>query len=327
MKTAYVYSTDENYAKLTAVSMYSLLMHNPGASIVILANDIAPASVTFLTKLANDRGGTCEIIDVKAKLETVKALGAGSYVSFSAYARLFIPALLADQYSRAIYIDCDTLITSSLTELSTLNLHGKPFAIGYDCIYNSYKKMIGIQAESSYFNSGVLVMDLANWQARHCTERIFTFMREQRHDLMFGDQDYFSLVLANDAAILPPQYNFLTHFQMFRRAKDARFVMGTPASCWYTDEEFATAQQKPAIHHFLGHTLGRPWFKESKNPLRKLYCETATAAGVPEVAEQSRPLDFGYRVQWLCWKLLPRPLFIRACRAMYAYFFRTKYGV
>ena len=97
----------------------------------------------FLTKLANDRGGACEIIDVKAKLETVKALGAGSYVSFSAYARLFIPALLADQYSRTIYIDCDTFITSSLTELSMLDLHGKPFAIGYDCIYNRYGHTLG----------------------------------------------------------------------------------------------------------------------------------------------------------------------------------------
>ena len=327
MATAFVYSTDENYVKLTAVSMHSLLTHNPGAEIVILANGITPASAAFLSKLANDRGGTCEIIDVKSKLETVKALGAGSYVSFSAYARLFIPALLASRYDRAIYLDCDTLIASPLAGLTALDLHGKPFAIGYDCIYNGYKKMIGLQAEASYFNSGVLTMDLASWQARLCTERIFTFMREQRRDLMFGDQDYFSLVLAEDAAILPPQYNFLTHFQMFHRAKDARYVMDTPASCWYTDEEFAAAQQKPAIHHFLGHTLGRPWYKESKNPLRKLYCETAAAAGVPEVARQSRPLDFGYRVQWLCWKLLPRPLFIRACRAMYAYFFRTRYGV
>ena len=163
MRTSFVYSTDENYVKLTAVSMCSLLKHNPGAEIVILANDITPPAATFLTKLANDRGGACEIIDVKAKLETVRALGAGSYVSFSAYARLFAPALLASRYSRTIYIDCDTLITSSLTELSTLDLQGKPFAIGYDCIYNGYKKMIGLQAEASYFNSGVLTMDLASW--------------------------------------------------------------------------------------------------------------------------------------------------------------------
>lgn len=327
MKTAYVYSTDENYVKLTAVSMYSLLAHNPGAEIVILANDIAPASATFLTNLANDRGGACEIIDVKAKLETVKALGASGYTSYSTYARFFISELIGSEYSRILYLDCDTLVTDSLQFIFSIDLHGQAFAIGYDCIYSAYKKMIGLAPNKPYFNAGVLLIDVAAWASHCCAEQVFDYMRNVRAEFLLGDQDFFSLVLANDAAILPPQYNFLTHFQMFRRAKDVRFAMDIPASCWYSDEEFAAAQQKPAIHHFLGHTLGRPWFKESKNPLRKLYCETAAAAGVPEVAEQSRPLDFGYRVQWLCWKLLPRPLFIRACRAMYAYFFRTRYGV
>lgn len=103
--------------------------------------------------------------------------------------------------------------------------------------------------------------------------------------------------------------------------------MGTPTYCWYGEEEFAAAQARPAIHHFLGHTLGRPWFRESKNPLRPLYVETAAEAGVPDVAEQTRPLDIFYRVQWLCWKLLPRPLFLLACRTMYACFFKRTYGV
>jgi len=327
MKTAFVYSTDENYVKLTAVSVHSLLRHNPGAAIVILASGVKPESASFLQKLVTDRGGSFELVDVAECLKDVAALGAGSYVSFSAYSRLFIPRLLAGRFARAVYIDGDTLVVDSLDELCALDLSGKPFAIGYDSLYNSYKKLIGLPPEAPYFNSGVLVMDLAEWTERRCTERIFEYMKNVRHDLMFGDQDYFSLVLAEDAAILPPRYNFLTHYQMYRRAKDARFVMNIPASCWYGDEEFAAAQEKPAIHHFLGNMMGRPWHQESKNPLRPLYRQLAAEAGVPEVAEQSRPLDFGYRVQCRCWKLLPRPLFLLACRAMYAYFFRSRYGV
>lgn len=329
MATAFVYSTDENYVKLTAVSMYSLLAHNPGAEVVILANDIAPASATFLTKLANDRGGACEIIDVKAKLETVKALGASKYTSFSIYARFFAPALIGSRYQRFIYLDCDTLVVGPLNPLISLPLHGKPLALGYDCLFNSYKNLIRLDNKAPYFNTGVMVVDIDSWEECNCTERFLDHLSNLNgRPTILPDQDIIATSsLAEEATILPPQYNFLTHFQIFHRAKDARFVMDTPASCWYTDEEFAAAQQKPTIHHFLGHTLGRPWYKESKNPLRKLYCETAAAAGVPEVAQQSRPLDFGYRVQWLCWKLLPRPLFIRACRAMYRHFFKSRYGV
>ena len=144
---------------------------------------------------------------------------------------------------------------------------------------------------------------------------------------MFGDQDYFSLVLAEDAEILPPAFNFLTHFQMFRTARDATVATGTPASAWYGEDEYAAARRAPAIRHFLGHTLGRPWYRESLNPLRKTYVECADAAGVPDVARQSRPVEACYRMQWLLWKTLPPALFARACRAMYAYFFRTRYGV
>ena len=41
MKSIVVYATDENYVKLTAVSIYSLLLHNPNAEIAILADDIS----------------------------------------------------------------------------------------------------------------------------------------------------------------------------------------------------------------------------------------------------------------------------------------------
>ena len=327
MKSIVVYSTDETYVKLTAVSIYSLLLHNPDTKIAILADEISEKSRNLLSDLTNKFDTHLHIIDIKKELQDVKSTGAGSYVSFSAYSRLFIPKLLGDDANRAIYIDGDTLVTGDLQPLTEFDLQRKPFAIGYDCLHNSYKKLIGVSPSVSYFNSGVLVMDLQEWQKRQCTERIFDYMKNVRHDLMFGDQDYFSLVLADDATILPPQYNFLTHFQMFQTRNDVLRATGIPASAWYTEEQYAAARKNPVIHHFLGHTLGRPWYRESLNPLRPLYRQIAAEAGFPEVAEQSRPIDFCYRMQYLAWKALPHTLFSYVCRAMYTYFFRTRYKV
>jgi len=327
MKSTVVYATDENYVKLTAISLYSLLSHNPGTDIAILANDISTKSHNIFSTIVRKFGTQLRIVDVKHELQSIKATGARSYVSFSAYSRLFIPKILKNDFDRAIYIDSDTIVAGNLQPLTELDLQGKPFAIGYDCLHNSYKKLIGIQPLAPYFNSGVLVMDLLEWENSRCTERIFDYMTNVRHDFMFGDQDYFSLVLADDATILPPQYNFLTHFQMFKTRNDVLHATGIPASAWYTEEQYAAAQKNPVIHHFLGHTLGRPWYKESLNPLRPLYCEIAAEAGLLEVAEQSRPIDFCYKVQDLAWKTLPHTLFSYACRAMYAYYFRSRYGV
>ena len=327
MKTAFAYATDENYVKLTAVSLHSLLLVNPGATVVILADGISSRSVEFLERTAVHDGGTLRFASTTPALEKIKAIGASGYVSFSTYSRLFIPDLVGDEFDRVVYIDVDTLVVSSLQPLCELDLAGKPFAIGYDCICNKYKKMIGIPFDVPYFNAGVLMMDIAEWQRRRCTERIFEYMKNVRHDFMFGDQDYFSLVLADDAAILPPEYNFLTHFQMFRNRNAVLRATGIPACAWYSEEQYAAAQKRPSIHHFLGHTLGRPWYRESLNPLRETYRRFATNAGVPEVAEQSRKVEMCYRMQYLCWRLLPQPLFALAVRAMYEYFFRFRYGV
>ena len=57
------------------------------------------------------------------------------------------------------------------------------------------------------------------------------------------------------------------------------------------------------------------------------YRRFAAEAGVPEVVEQSHPVEMFYRAQHLCWRMLPQPLFAFAARAMYEYFFRSHYGV
>ena len=327
MKTAVVYATDENYVKLTAVSICSLLASNAGQTIIVLTSNVSNKAKTFLQNLAVRLGGRLQTIDTQNELRRVRELGAHGYVSFSAYSRLFITTLFGNKFDRLVYLDSDTLVSGSLTPLFELPLHGKPFAIGYDCLCNKYKKIIGLPSSAPYFNSGVLLIDSSEWRHRRCTERILDYMANVRHDFMFGDQDYFSIVLADDATILPPEYNFLTHFQMLKKQRDVLRATGIPACAWYSESQYTSAQRHPVIHHFLGHTLGRPWYKESLNPMREIYQQFSIKAGVPEITEQSRPVELCYRIQYFCWRYLPQPLFAFAVRAMYAYFFRTRYNV
>ena len=328
MKCVVVYATDENYVKLTAVSIYSLLVHNPGIDVAILASNISSKSAALLTTLVTRFNSTLRIIDVEIELEQLRLQNAPGYTSYSTYSRHFAPQLLHQHYDRILYLDCDTFITGNIADLLNLSLEDRRFAIGYDCLYNNYKKLIGLSPEQPYFNTGVLLIDIQTWIAQECTARFFDCLKCRAHlPSILPDQDILAHSLARDAAILPPQYNFLTHFQMFRTRNDVLRATGIPASAWYTEEQYAAAREKPVIHHFLGHTLGRPWYRESLNPLRPLYRKIAAEAGLPEVAEQSHPVDFCYRVQHLAWKTLPAALFPWVCRAMYAYYFRTRYKV
>ncbi len=329
MNCAVVYSSDENYAKLTLVSMVSLLVNQceVNFSLYLLANTIQQKTLERMIKTISNLECSLNVIDVTQQLKKITDIGASQYVSYSAYGRLFIHELLPEDTDRVLYLDSDTLIVSPISDVFNLPLNGHAFAIGYDFLCNRYKKLVGIPPDAPYYNSGVLLIELKEWKARRCAERVLDFMKHIRHDLMFGDQDYFSIVLSGDADILPPQYNFLTHFQMFTRHRDALRATGIPSSCWYGEEAFQQAQVAPIIHHFLGHTLGRPWYRESRNPLRNLYLSYAAKAGVPEVAEQSRPVEFCYRVMERCWCLLPHTLFAETVRWMYRYFFWSRYHV
>ena len=328
MKSIVVYATDENYVKLTAVSIYSLLTNNPYTDIAIFTDGISQLSKELLVKLAAKFNSNVKVFNVSDEINKLRNINAPGYTSFSIYSRYFAPKNLQWDYDRLTYIDSDTLISGDISGLIELPLHGKPFAIGYDCLHNHYKRVIGLAPDRPYFNSGVLLVDIKKWNEMHCTARFFDCLKSRAGlPSILPDQDIIAHCLTEDAAILPPQYNFLTHFQMFKTRNDVLRATGIPASAWYTEEQYAAARKNPVIHHFLGHTLGRPWYKESLNPLRPLYRQIAAEAGLPEVAEQSRPVDFGYRMQYLAWKTLPHTLFSYVCRAMYAYFFRTRYGV
>lgn len=161
------------------------------------------------------------------------------------------------------------------------------------------------------------------------TARTLAAVKDAPARSLFADQDLIVRTVGRDGdvALLPPAYNFLPHYAMFRSRRDVLKVMAIPPSAWFSDEAYAAARRHPVVYHFAGHTLGRPWHRESRHPARALYRRFAALAGVPEVAEQTRPLTAGYRIQFLAWKTLPNALFVQACRAMYRFFFWKTYGV
>lgn len=322
---SFSYATDEAYIGLTSISLASLLTHNPGASIVLFAYRLKAESLAAIGDLVQRLKGSLRVVDVETELERLKLIGAHSFQSVSIFSRLLIPKLITD--SRTLYIDSDTLIVGSIAPLADMDLHGKAFAIGYDCQRVEYKRYIKLPTSSAYFNSGVMLIDCKAWNERACTERLIAAIPHTSPREIFADQDLITRHLADDAAILHPKYNFLTHFLMFRSQRDILRMSGIPAELWYSPDEYDEARREPIVYHFLGNTLGRPWYRESKNPMRSLYRKYAEIAGLGDFCNKSRPLEQYYMLQWLLWKLLPNALFVEACRVMYRLFFKLRYKV
>jgi UDP-glucose/galactose:(glucosyl)LPS alpha-1,2-glucosyl/galactosyltransferase len=160
----------------------------------------------------------------------------------SAYFRLLIPQYIKDA-SRAIYIDCDTIICSSLDRMFELDMHGKAIGAVIDAgISKSVKDKLQCD---KYFNSGVLLIDLVKFQEK--SPIYFSFLG--RHDLItFHDQCVLNYVFKDDWIELDREWNFMSNN--------------------FTNPKLASLDFR--ILHF-NSIFGKPWEKGCTHPFKSHY--------------------------------------------------------
>lgn len=145
------------------------------------------------------------------------------HISHAMYLRLVAPTVVPDSVERLVYLDSDMLCTSSLAQLSTLDLNGQVIGAVRD-IYTrrfsdqgylpgllSYPQLSG---SLEYFNSGMLVIDVARWRQERVTEDCFRYIRRHADNLRFPDQDALNYVLAGKWLRLPHQWNHLMSWRL-----------------------------------------------------------------------------------------------------------------
>lgn len=266
-------SADERFAPDLAVMLASLTAaHRPEALHVHLLHDdgLSAGSAAALRELVSGPGGRCD-------LHPVPAVGAGAASArfpATAWYRIDLPELLPG-LDRVLYLDADTLVLGSLEELFATDLGGLPLGAVSTYLYPSMVSRIvaelGIADVRTYFNSGVLLLDLAVWRAQGTSAAVAAFARD--HPLVWPDQDALNGVLHGHHARLHPRWNAMPG------------LWELPAS-WmpYDAVEAEQARRDPAVVHFVGPY--KPYHFRSRSPYRG--CWHAQLAQTPW---RERPLQ------------------------------------
>ncbi len=146
------------------------------------------------------------------------------------YYRLLLPDLIDGD--RVIYLDCDTIVRRSLSELWNVDLRGHPLAAVTDFCLTYHMRNQGLPivhkgkdilvddyalevldfdlTTTPYFNSGVLVMDLEAWRNMNVADRCIKFCQEAGA-LNTADQDAANHVLQGDFLRLDPRWNSFSY--------------------------------------------------------------------------------------------------------------------
>lgn len=265
-----VFSSDENYAMQTCVSIVSLFENNKDIQAIrvfILANGITTDSQGRIRGVAKNYNREVIFIDFTPYIQDL--LSKTLTDEISTFARLYIPSVLPENCHRVIYIDCDTLVCGSLKEMWETDLGSKTTAGVLDTMTPFYKKAIDLDEDADYVNAGVLLIDLIQWRRERVQEKFFDYIRSKNGKVMFLDQGVINAVLHDKLMILHPKYNVMTTFFVLDYK---RMMYLYHMTSYYKESEIKEACEQPVIIHLTEGMLGdRAWQKESKHPQHKRY--------------------------------------------------------
>jgi lipopolysaccharide biosynthesis glycosyltransferase len=176
--------------------------------------------------------------------EAFDALPSIGWLPKASCLRLLISSYLPPEISRIIYLDSDIMVTADLGELYRMDLHGYPIAaVQDDGMRQYYCDPIGLNAHH-YFNAGVLLIDLAQWDV--LAKQALVLFAKNGTIYPCLDQDVLNIVLKDNWLELKSHWNATAKRQPF-------------ASRWFEliwPDGWKNEKLPPAVYHM---TPFKPW--------------------------------------------------------------------
>lgn len=163
--------------------------------------------------------------DSSGHLEKYRTTGSQTVTTF---ARLHIHQLL-NGINRVIYLDTDVIVRTDLGALFNVDLKLKPIAAAIDYVLllaaerreyirisgmpwraDQYvRQYLGMNDIGTYFNAGVLVIDLPNLEGSGALARAARFLAQKDYRCLFNDQDALNVALEGNFTVLDPRWNYM----------------------------------------------------------------------------------------------------------------------
>jgi hypothetical protein len=144
-----------------------------------------------------------------------KFANVGQRIGMAAYLRIFMPRIWQNDYDRLLYLDGDIFYQrGDIPALLSSDIHNAPLAAVLDTKqwHRPLRPASDITALrlpfSPYFNSGVLLIDVAKFNALSIGEKVLDLISQRGADLVWHDQTALNAVLGGNWAQLPVQWNF-----------------------------------------------------------------------------------------------------------------------
>ncbi len=260
-----VYTFDDGYSEITAVSIVSLLNNNQhieNLKLYIIDCGIKEANKIALTELVQSYGRNVTYIPAIDLSQKICVELDTSYWNQVCYIRLFFAELLP-QLDKVMHIDCDTIVRGDISCIYDIDLNGYVYAACYDCS-PCPKISAGFEECDPYYSNGFLIFNLKTIRDEGIEKKFVRYIEEKKGKLPHLDQDVINGVARDKVRVLPPQYNLMSITALFSRRCIELFSENEP---YYSIDELINAVKNPIVVHFVGYQfISRPWAQPCYHP-------------------------------------------------------------
>lgn len=245
-------STDDNYAVLCGVMLYSMLSNNKDNDIhihILISQLDEGNKRRFLTQ-AEKFGAklTFHVVD-DARLEGCKFRTWVHQLSKAAYYRILLASILQN-IDTVVYLDCDMVVLGNLAPLMEIDISRYAVAAVEDYDLQripEHRQQLRFTASDRYFNSGFMLINLKYWREHNSEKQLLEFSKQERK-VFFHDQDAMNAVFRQSWLRLPPAWN---HFNVFQVKIESMFA---------NKKELQQFDKTPNVIHYGGRYF-KPWLK------------------------------------------------------------------
>lgn len=177
--------------------------------------------------------------------------------------RFLLPDLV--DASKALYLDCDTIVRGDLSEFYHTDLKDLACAVVEDCDGDEISKHCRLDMWSDYFNAGVILMNLDYWRENNLCYHLTKFALDNSEICLYNDQDAMNVLLENKVKFVDYRYNFQHRWFFKQRTYSLRKEKWTKVEA---------ASHNPLVLHFCYEI--KPWHVECKDPYRDEFLSYAT---------------------------------------------------
>lgn len=209
-------AADNNYAQHVAVVMASIIANTSDPNrlcFYLLSDGIAADKIAKLQATLAGTGAKLVVCDLSSYKGFEKLYTSG-HISKAAYFRLDMANILPNNVKKVIYMDVDLLVFKDIAELWNFDMQRKAIAAVPDYGIMASKRLmhqkhevIGLATNKKYFNSGVVIMDLAQWREHDYSSKVIELAANG--NFPHHDQDALNKLFMDNWSELPLTWNVI----------------------------------------------------------------------------------------------------------------------